>query len=421
MQEEHSKKTITNEELAQAFTGKPADKHQTGEKKKLSERTLALFLIFGAVFLVGGIAMLTVGILNLAESKEGADYPELRVPTTGQQMFYSPLTGAELEDEAQAKAPIYCVQTPNGTDGARPQAGLNQAGVIFEAIAEAGITRFAALYQNPTSSVIGPIRSLRTYYLEWDTPFDCTIVHAGGSGDALAALSAGGYKDLTEDYAYMYRGTAGSRLWNNLFTTSSYLKKFSTYHGYNSSDAKGFVRMSPDEAKRAQINDIASEKLVITKPAKGNTSETSPVVTNIGLRFGGIPTYNVDYAYDAASNTYHRSYQTGAAHEVYNCPSDDLGQPDPENACSLVQMAPSVVIAMVVSERRAADNYHEDITAIGSGDVYIFQNGNVKRGTWKKSSREEQIQFVDGDGKTIELAPGQTIISAVPDYGSVDF
>ena len=84
-------------------------------------------------------------------------------------------------------------------------------------------------------------------------------------------------------------------------------------------------------------------------------------------------------------------------------------------------MAPSVVIAMVVSERRAADNYHEDIDVIGTGDVYVFQNGAVVRGTWKKDSTEAQIQFLDAEGKEIALAPGQTFITAVPNYGSVDF
>ena len=421
MQKDHVKKTITQEELAQAFTGEvamPAEK--TKKKSKISERTLAIFLIVGAVLLTAGCAMLAFGILNLGESASDVEYPDLKAEKDAQK-YYSPLTGQSIETESDVTAPIYCIQTPNGTDGARPQAGLNQAGVIFEAIAEAGITRFAAIYQNPTSSVIGPIRSLRIYYLEWDTPFDCTIVHAGGSGDALAAVSDGGYKDLTEDYTYMYRGTSGSRLWNNLFTTASNLKRFSSDRGYDKSEAKGFARMTPDESQKARVDEQVSEKLVITKPAKGNTSELKPTVTTIGLRFGGLPNYNVDYAYDANSNTYHRSYQSGVAHEVYNCPPDDLGEKNPESVCSLVQMAPTVVVAMVVSEHRASDNYHEDITAIGSGDAYIFQNGGVKQGTWRKASREAQIEFVNTNGESIKLAPGQTIISAVPTYGSVDF
>ena len=76
---------------------------------------------------------------------------------------------------------------------------------------------------------------------------------------------------------------------------------------------------------------------------------------------------------------------------------------------------------MMVSERRASDNYHEDITTTGSGEAYIFQNGAAIKGTWKKPSVAEQIRFYDEDGTEIALAPGQTFIEAVPNYGSVEY
>ena len=76
---------------------------------------------------------------------------------------------------------------------------------------------------------------------------------------------------------------------------------------------------------------------------------------------------------------------------------------------------------MMVQESRASDNYHEDITAIGSGDAYIFQNGLAIKGKWQKTSAEDQIKFTDQDGKEVKLAPGQTFVTAVPNYGSVEY
>ncbi|MBR2840227.1 DUF3048 domain-containing protein [Candidatus Saccharibacteria bacterium] len=427
MQEKNA--TITNQELAEAFTDEASNKKAKYEGKKPAtggdlqkrvQKSFIIMLVVGGVGLLGGVAMLLYGLLGVSKAAEEVGYPDL-TPEKSEEVVYSALTGEKLADASLVTAPAYCIQTPNGTDGARPQAGLNQAGVIFEAIAESGITRFAAIYQNPTAAIIGPIRSLRIYYLEWDTPFDCTIVHAGGSGDALAAVSAGGYKDLSEDYNYMYRGTYGSRLWNNLFTTSGYLAKYSADHGYNTSEIKGFVRMTPEESAKARMDALAAEKLVITKAASGDTAELKPAVTHIGLQLGGWASFNVDYNYDTESNRYSRSYGDGNAHEVYNCPEGDLGEKNPEDACNLVQMAPSVVVALVVNERRASDNYHEDIDVIGSGDAYIFQNGTAVKGTWKKSSKSEQISFTDEAGSEIKLAPGQTILTAVPSYGSIDF
>lgn len=395
--------------------------HKLRLKEDHTSRAWIICLCVGVLSLCGGIGLTLWTFLRTKPIAQQMVFPKIPSKTSADEGNYSHLTGEPLADASQVNAPTFCVQTPNGTDGARPQAGLNTAGVIFEAIAESGITRFAAIYQNPSSAIIGPIRSLRLYYLQWDTPFDCTIVHAGGADDALAAVRAGGYKDLSENYTYMYRGTYGVRRWNNLFTTSSYLKQFSADYGYNASEIRGFSRMTPAESNQARIDNLVANKLIITSPAAGNTSELTPKVTSLGFNFGGWPNFNVRYSYDMETNKYLRSYESGAVHEVYNCPNDDLGERNPEDVCNLVQMAPDVVIAMVVQEARAADNYHEDITTVGSGDVYIFQNGDVTKGSWRKDSVNDQIRFLDTNGGEVKLAPGQTIVSAVPTYGSVDF
>ncbi len=396
------------------------DSTDTPRKPKAKQKKdWVIFLTIGIIAMLIGVGCLLFALLKPRAEIEALKYPTISSKKDSEET-YSSLTGLPLSNASQKNAPIYCIQVPNGTDGARPQAGLNEAGVIFEAIAEAGITRFAAIFQNPKSAVIGPVRSLRLYYLEWDTPFDCTIVHAGGADDALHAVSSGGYSDLSEDYSYMYRGTYGGRLWNNLFTNSSNLNRFSNDSGKTSSDAQGFARMTPDESKKSRIDNLAVEKLSITTPTDKDTSKLNADITDINLSFGSSATFNVNYEYDADSNTYRRSYGIGA-HEVYSCPSEDLGERNPEDVCQLTVMSPTAVVAMVVSERRASDNYHEDITTIGSGDAYIFQNGTAIKGKWTKSSREDQIKFTDAEGNEIKLTPGQTFVSAIPEYGSVDY
>lgn len=400
-----------------------AKKSKLPHKKPVenSKRKSTKFLVFfGILGTIGGVGCGVGSLFLPSDSGFNVVFPEIPSKKEGSEV-YSNLTGLPLGSAEEIKAPAYCIQTPNGMDGARPQAGINQAGVVFEAIAEAGITRFAAIYQNPTSAIIGPIRSLRMYYLEWDTPFDCTIVHAGGAPDAIAAVSRGGYKDLTESYAYMYRGTNGSRRWNNLFTTSAYLNKMNSDRGYGGSDIKGFLRMTPSESLHSRIDSLVEEKLDIVTPSTGKTSSLIAKTPTIAVNFGGLANFNVRYNYDAESNTYLRSYASGAAHNIYECPGEDLGEKNPEDKCTLKQLAPSVVVAMMVQERRASDNYHENITVLGSGDAYIFQNGSSIKGTWKKTSDAEQIKFYNADGTEIALAPGQTFVEAVPQYGSVEY
>ncbi|MBQ3320712.1 DUF3048 domain-containing protein [Candidatus Saccharibacteria bacterium] len=425
--ENPKKETLIKQSVAEVETikkeavGKPekVKRKKLPKELKPSKKWLALMII-GIVGLIGGISCLAFVFLMPEKSNPELAFPKIPSKNTSEET-YSSLTGEILPDPSLKNAPAYCIQTPNGLDGARPQSGLNEAGVIFEAIAEAGITRFASIYQNPGASVIGPIRSLRLYYLEWDTPFDCTIVHAGGADDAIAAVSSGGYKDLSEDYQYMYRGTYGSRLWNNLFTTSAYLKQFSSSHGYDTSDIKGFSRLTPDESEKVRVNESVKEKLEITTPTTENTSSVSVKIPSVSLRFGGYDSFNVDYTYDEKSNKYLRSYGSGVDHEVYECSQEDLGERNPEDVCKLTQLTPSVVVAIMVNERKASDNYHEDITTTGSGNAYIFQNGGVIEGTWSKPTRDDQITFSDKNGKEIKLAPGQTFVSAIPNYGSIDY
>lgn len=390
---------------------------KNGDEK---EKGWLAFLIVGIIGFLGCAGC--VAYIFLKPPVEVAELVFPKIPSREtKEKIYSSLTGLEIADSTLDTLPTYCVQIPNGTDGARPQVGLTEAAVIFEAIAEAGITRFATIFQNPQSAVIGPIRSLRLYYLEWDTPFGCTIVHAGGADDAIAAVRNGGYRDLTENYTYMYRGNNSARRWNNLFTTATNLTQFNSDRGYTSSTVTGFSHLTPDEAMKNRIDDLSISPLNITSPAAGNTSELAAKVGAMDLYFGSSPTFNVHYDYDLETNTYRRSFKNGNAHEVYNCPREDLGEKNPEAVCALTQLSPSVVIAMVVSERKAADNYHEAITTTGSGTAYIFQNGTAIKGTWNKPTRAEQIRFIDEAGQEIKLVPGQAIVSAIPAYGGVEY
>lgn len=68
-----------------------------------------------------------------------------------------------------------------------------------------------------------------------------------------------------------------------------------------------------------------------------------------------------------------------------------------------------------------SDDYHEDITTIGSGNAIIFQNGQAIEGTWSKLSQKDQIVFRDNNGDQIKFTPGQLWVAAVPQYGRIDY
>lgn len=399
-----------------------ASKKSKKVKKPKTPRTtkqkmLLAALIFVSVLLVASIIAIVYLLITHKAEIDKVKRAEFSEPV------YSLLTGEEIASSDLLSSPTYCVQIPNGTDGARPQAGLNQAGVVFEAIAERGITRFAAIFQNANASAIGPIRSLRPYYLEWDTPFDCTVVHAGGSDEALAEISAGGQRNLDESIEYMWRENS-ARNWNNLFTSSAEIANFNNAHSYNTSELKAFPRYTPEENEN-----LVSENLTCTSETVSDGEETDTTtectpeapVADIAINFGASPIFNTNYHYDLETNRYLRSYANGNPHTSYECPLV-LTEPNTLADCGEpVQLSPSIVIAMFVNEQTAADNYHENIPTVTDGTAVIFQNGIAIEANWSKTSVDHQITFKDSAGATIKFAPGQLWIAAVPQYGSIDY
>jgi hypothetical protein len=292
--------------------------------------------------------------------------------------FYSPLTGVEVADEAAAKQEVTGIMIEN-SEWARPQSGLNDAGVVFEAIAEGGITRFAALYQQAKPQLIGPVRSVRPYYINWMAAFDATIVHIGGSANALSEVRNGSYKDADEFFNddYFWRTTDRAAP-HNVYTSFEKLDQLNKDKSYTSSTFTGFPRKDDQP------------------PVKPNASS---IDINISSAY-----FNVHYDFDKGCNCYER-YVGG---------EKQLDRETGRNA------KPKVVIAMKVpTEIGMEDGMREQMSSLGSGAAYIFQDGTVTEGTWNKPDKKDQIAFKSSQGQEIKLNRGQTWISITAPEKSV--
>ena len=289
-------------------------------------------------------------------------------------VYKSQLTGMPVT-AAQAAMPVTGVMIEN-SDGARPQSGLSEAGVIFEAIAEGGVTRFLALFQegNPTS--LGPVRSARPYYVDWLSQFDAAYAHTGGSPDGLAAISNNNVKNLDEFInAGAYTRIATRAAPHNLYTSMPALINLEKSKGYTKSTFTSFMRK-------------ADKPLVI------------PTATKININIAGAD-YAIHYDYDKLTNSYNRS---------------EAGVPMVDNNTGK-QLHPKVVIAIVVPITNgaldASGAYYSEYSDIGSGKAYIFQDGGVEEGTWSKSSPTSQLLFGDANSSPQAINAGQTWVTAV--------
>lgn len=316
---------------------------------------------------------------------------DFKAPPKPAPKFYSPLTGVEVPDEAATKQQVTGIMIENSPD-ARPQSGLKDSGVVFEAIAEGGITRFAVLYQEQKPELVGPVRSLRPYYLEWMRPFDASIVHVGGSANALNEVRNGNYKDLDQFFNgdFFWR-TTDRYAPHNVYTSFAKLDELNKAKGYTSSEFEGFPRVESDKRKK--------------QSKEGEEEAPPPPVANnidINVSYGA---FNVRYEYNTENKQYNR-FQGGEPHM-----DREAGQ-----------IAPKVAIVIKVPTTLGfEDGYREQMNTIGENEAFIFQNGTVVEGKWRKESHEAQIEFLTKDNKPIPLERGQTWVTAIPTDRSVSW
>lgn len=294
----------------------------------------------------------------------------------------STLTGMPVADASINDRPVTAVMIENSTF-ARPQSGLDQAGVVFEAVAEGGITRFVALYQDTAPTYIGPVRSVRPYYLQWLMGFDASVAHVGGSPEALNDIKSWGTKNLDQftNGSYFHRITARVAP-HNVYTSLANLNALEAKLGYGKSAYTGFAR-------------------------KTATPSASPTASSIDFAISSAD-YNVHYDYDKASNSYKRS-EGGKPHMVV----DESGVQ--------TQITPKVVVGLVMQKGIESDDLHSSYNTIGSGQAYVFQDGILTVGTWHKADSKTNFTFTDANGAPLKFDPGQTWLTALGAASSISY
>ena len=136
-----------------------------------------------------------------------------------------PLSGALL-DEAIELPRVYGVMVENHFES-WPQSGLEEAVLVVEAPVEGRIPRLLAFYSEEQEvEKIGPVRSARPYYLDWNGELDAVYAHVGGSPDALELLQVDDTIDINEfsNEWFFWRDEARSAP-HNVYTSMDLLEQ----------------------------------------------------------------------------------------------------------------------------------------------------------------------------------------------------
>jgi hypothetical protein len=311
--------------------------------------------------------------------------PSPTPPPTEPTLLDGVLVYPEQLTEIQGRLPL-AVMFDNFVD-ARPQVGLEKADLVFEVVAEGGITRFLGVFWRGEPGRIVPVRSARVYYLDWAAELDAVYVHwgwakSGGAADVPSAIAGLGLRHLDGFFLsepYFFRAPDRLGPHDGIADTDA-LWELAAERGWTGPPAIEAWRFKEDEPERAQ--------------AEGAAAST------IDLGFGGPMSsgYSVRWQYDAGSNAYLRS-QGGAPHK-------DGG--------SGRQFAARNVAVMITTVRSAGDGTaHLLYDTVGGGEAVVFQDGVAVPGAWSKPDTFSRTRFFDAAGNEIAFNRGQTWVEVL--------
>ncbi len=288
----------------------------------------------------------------------------------------------------------------------RPQSGLTSADVVYEAVAEGGITRFLAIYYCQDAEIVGAVRSARTYYLDFiseygDYPLYAHVGGANTSGpaDALGQIRTYGwqnYNDLNQfsiGFPVFYRDY--DRLGRTVATEHTMYSSTTRLWDYAKED-RGLSNVDEDgnewdeEFRPYEFKEDISESV-----------RSASQLISYGA-WEGYGQYAVTWKYDKLSNSYLRSNGESIHTDLNN----------------EQQLSAKNVVVLFMRESRANDGYENNLhllyTTTGSGKAVVFQDGKEIKANWTKSKRISRLILTDSRGQEIEFNPGLTWFSVLP-------
>lgn len=293
--------------------------------------------------------------------------------------YRCPLDGAAVGEETLAFRPV-AVVVDNHPD-ARPQTGLSEACLVYEIPVEGGLTRYLAIFLHGLPETLGPVRSVRHYFLDYASNHTAVIVHAGASPRGSKELVKRKYPSLNDMKGDpVFWRSQDRKMPHNLYTGMPKIRQVLEDKGYS-----GVVA----EQHPFEIGEFSggtrAPKLTIRYPAAGPS---------------------VEYTFDTERLCYKRNTNG----------TDDLdlsgGVIEPRNI--LVQYVKAWVIPSDTEGRL-------DMETCGKGKALAFSEGFAREATWEKPSASSPLVFLDEDGGHLTLSPGQTWVQVVTESTAVTY
>lgn len=279
-----------------------------------------------------------------------------------------------------ARRPL-AIKISNAPALVRPQAGLNQADLVFEHLAEGGFTRFTAVFYTHNVEKVGSIRSARLIDLEIPKMYDAAFAYSGSAGPVRLRLQDSEFYEriISPDFAH---------------------------GGFERIPMQGVPTTHTLFTNMYNLRYILGLREQDTSPTFANymTFRDDSIVP-------GSPATRIELWYDATNATWF--YSNGR----YLRWTDGTKHLDANTGAQLSFKNIVVVAANHVDTDIFEDtNGHPsiEIQLWGTGPVSIFRDGQRFDGIWKREHPNHMITFYDNNEMPLPLAPGNTFFQIVP-------
>lgn len=363
-----------------------------------------------------------------------SEIPQKKELYPGPKTEVCPLNGKLYTKEEAAiwstRRPL-AVMIENHLDS-RPQSGLQTADIVYELVAEGGITRFMGIFycgqvagSQSNKYDVGPVRSARTYFLDLASEYsDYPLYNHVGGANCSAATDGGPCTTAPKAQAIEQISAYG---WTNKGTWSD-LSQFSLPYKVcrREPDRTGVSRATEHTmyCSTTELWKIAETRgLTNMTVAKKNSwdknyrswllkQEDKPSTildaTNISFNFWDTQKdYSVNWKYDNLKNVYKR---INGGEELIDFNSKEV-------------ITTKNIIIQYAKETRSVDEHlHNLYAVVGSGNGYLIQNGTKIDITWSKANRVSRTIYKDKKtGKEVNFVPGNIWIEIIPIGNKISF
>jgi len=275
------------------------------------------------------------------------------------------LSRLSLFPKQKRQRSLVAVMVENHEDARPYHRGLEDALLIEEFLVEGLISRFIAVFDvNDLPADVGPVRSLRPYFIDGVLPWVRTFLHAGGSPEALERVEED--ENITA--------------FNGLYLPDHFLRDDTIPEPHNL-----FI-------SRKHVQDLLKEEPQSTLWPPYETGENQGEIkaTKIAINFFNA-LHDVTYNYKWMSKSYERINGGGesAAH-------------------------PRNLLILEMPIENVGEYGRLSINVSGHGRALLFRNGTVQEQRWYRPDIDEALSFENDRGDPLVFSTGQTWITVLP-------